>query len=430
MSDAALFEDAAFDADDGLDELDELDGFEDSDFAADGLDELDDFVDELDADGLDGLDDMADELDELDYAGDFAFDEASDLFLPGLSGLISGPAATSIMRLLNPAVMDSLDADEVDAFFGRIGGFLKRAAKSAAPMLRRALPMVQNVAGYAGPWGRLVSAGIGGVQGLLDGKGLKGALSGAVGGLLPGAAGNVAQGLLSGVLGGDGAEDDAAVDAMADLFDAAHPHAVHASAAHARAAQAAHAHAAHAHAAHAAHAARAAHAHGVRAVHAHPAHANRLHAAVALPIGAGLVTRVIGKHGLAPALRHLVGSPAAMHRVHGLSPRLNHVERQLLGAAHKIPGSVGRRLQAMRRIGHHAAHLVRRRSVASPASAVRAIPAAVRAAIRQVVPRVVRAPHALVRSPAVAARRVRARRILMRRTPVDIVLRASIVRAR
>ena len=146
MSDAALFDDLAFDAGDELD-----DGFEGFDLADDGLDEL---ADEFEAaDGWDDLDDLdADGLDddELDEFGDFALDEASGLFMPGASSLVSGPAALSMMRLLNPAVMDSLDADEADSFFGRIGGFLGKLAKRAAPFVRRALPMVQKIAGVAG----------------------------------------------------------------------------------------------------------------------------------------------------------------------------------------------------------------------------------------------------------------------------------------
>jgi hypothetical protein len=442
-----LFEDAAME---GLDEL-EADGFEADgldeldELEADGLDELDEFeadgLDDLDDDGLDAMDELDeltdDALDDLDYAGDFAFDEASDLFVPGAPTLISGPAASSLMNMLNPAVMDSMDADEVDAFFGRIGGFLKRAARSAAPFLRRALPMVQKVAGFAGPWGRLVSAGLGGVQGLMEGKGLKGALQGAVGGLIPGAGGAIAQNLLGSVLSADAAEDDAAVDAMADLFDAAAPHHPRAGvrpAAH-RVVNHVHVATGRVHPRHVAHAhAHAHHAHGhAHRVHGHPhvvhPHGRRLHAAVALPIGAGLVSRVIGRHGLAPALRRIGRSPA-LHHIRGVVPRLIRAERQLLRAAHLIPGSVGRRLRTMRHIGHHAAHLVRRRSATSPAAAVRVIPAAVNAAIRHVVPKVTSSPSVLVRAPAVAAARVRKRRKIMRRTPIDIVLRAHILRAR
>ncbi len=412
MSDAALFEDSAFDATDEFE-----DSFEDFDLASDGLDELDDEFEAMD--GWDGLDEL--ELDGLDTFeddgfedefGDFALDESSGLFMPGGSSLVSGPAAMSMMRLLNPAVMDSLDADEGDAFFGRLLGGL---ARRAVPFIRKALPMVQKVAGAAGPWGRLVSAGLGGVQGLMDGKGWKGALQGAVGGLLPGAAGSAVTGLLGNVLNAD----DAAVDAMADWADAHHGHHVAAAraVAHGRPA---------ARAAHAVHAARPhAPAHGSPA---HHAHAVRLHRAVALPIGAGLTTRAVAHHVLGHAMRHGARGPIVLSHARGILPKLRHVERTLLRAANAIPGTTGRKLRGIRHIGHRVAHAVHHAGHGGPAAAIRGLPQMVHSAVTRTVPRLVQSPRALMRSPAVAAKRVALRRRIVRRIPIEILFRAHIVR--
>src|SRR6185295_7765222 len=108
-------------------------------------------------DAADGLDDG------------FAMDAASGLYVPAARPLITGPAALAVARRLNPFVLESMDADEADAFFRRIrramsrvgrgvlrtaGGLARRAvrvagrvARAAAPILSRALPIVQRVAG-------------------------------------------------------------------------------------------------------------------------------------------------------------------------------------------------------------------------------------------------------------------------------------------
>jgi hypothetical protein len=422
MTDEALFDDAAFDASDEFEEFDlGADGFDEfTDELSDEFDEADawDDVEALDADGYDGLE---------DEFGDFALDEESGLFMPGASSLVSGPAATSMMRALNSAVMSSLDADEADSFFGRVGGFLGGLAKRAAPFVRKALPMVQKIAGSAGPWGRLVSAGLGGVQGLMDGKGLQGALQGAVGGLLPGGAGGALSGLLGGVLGGDGADDDAAVDAMADWADAHHGHHV-AAARIARAGHAvnpSHIHAARPHS-------RAVHAHGPGHTGHSPAHrhvqAIRLHRGVALPIGAGLTTRAVARHVLGHALRHAARGPVALSHVPALMPRLRHMERTLLRVANQVPGTTGRRLRAVRHIGHQVAHAVNRHGVAGLPAMARALPTAVRLAVQRTVPRILSSPRAFVRSPAAAGRRVILRKRIIRRIPIEILFRAHIVR--
>src|SRR5215472_13521021 len=123
MSDAALFDEFEAEGFDDLDEDASLDAL-DADEGFEGLDEFGedlDAGDELEA-ALDGLDDDAlddidaydaldDDLDDLDEFGDYALDEESDLYLPGATRLMSGPAATAVMARLHPAVMDSLDAD-------------------------------------------------------------------------------------------------------------------------------------------------------------------------------------------------------------------------------------------------------------------------------------------------------------------------------
>lgn len=171
---------------------------------------------------------------------DFDVDAASGLFLPHQADtLISGPQALAMAQALNPFVTLALPADDVDAFFKRIlrnakglargvlrtvgnriartvGRGLGRFAKFAAPLLRRALPFVQRFARFVPGWGKLISAGLGAAQGLLEGRGLKGALAGALSGVVPGLGGKLAQA----VLRGDAAEDDASLDALADLADA------------------------------------------------------------------------------------------------------------------------------------------------------------------------------------------------------------------
>ncbi|MFN8640233.1 MAG: hypothetical protein U0802_00685 [Candidatus Binatia bacterium] len=178
--DADLFEDAF------AGEADELDAL---DWAGDAFEELDELAGELD-----GLDEEArsEELFDAfesedgfesaeDAFGDFAADAATGLYLPRPAGpLITGPAAVALARTLNGFVADSLDADDADAFFRRIGRAMRRVGRGiargvrtvgrgiargargavqvarrvgriAVPLLRRALPILQRVAGFAGP---------------------------------------------------------------------------------------------------------------------------------------------------------------------------------------------------------------------------------------------------------------------------------------
>ncbi|NPC52061.1 hypothetical protein HPC50_33925, partial [Corallococcus exiguus] len=143
-------------------------GFEPSGFEDDGFEELFAEAEAEDAfledDGFDG----------------FEASPASGLFMPATSNrLVSGPAAVTLARTLNPFVLESMDADDAEAFLGRITRRIRSAARGiargvrragqlgaaalrrAGPLLARALPVVQRVAGLAGPWGRVVAAGVG-----------------------------------------------------------------------------------------------------------------------------------------------------------------------------------------------------------------------------------------------------------------------------
>jgi hypothetical protein len=248
MSDTALFEEDTLAEGEAL-EAGDLEAGADA-YGDDAFDELDELAEAGDVEGLDALEELdaaeglADEFEEslgdefaeedsADAFGDYAVDDATGLYLPRRQ-LITGPAAVAIARRLNPFVLEAMSADDADAFFrrigrglrrigrgvgrvaGRVGRVVGRVARAAAPLLQRALPIIQRVAGIAGPWGRLVSAGIGAARGLIAGRGLRGALAGAVGGLIPGVGGQIARS----VLGGDGADDDAALDALADMADA------------------------------------------------------------------------------------------------------------------------------------------------------------------------------------------------------------------
>lgn len=361
-----FLEESAFDAADGLD------GFAD-DFDADALAGLESFADELDGldaadgfegDGLDALDGFDDLLDGADDA--FELDAASGLYLPGTPRIISGPAAVTLARGLQPLVMDSLDADDSDAFFRRLRNVARRVAsgvarvgraaapllRRAAPLLRRALPMVQRVAGMAGPWGRLVSAGIGAAQGLMSGRGLRGALAGAVGGLVPGVGGRIA----SSLLGGSGMDDDASLDALADMSDA-----------------------------------------------------RLVVPAVALPLGAGLAARVVARQAVPD------GTPLGAAARGALRARAANVERQLLSAALQVPGTAGRRLRVLRAITHQAAPRLRAQG---PAAALPAMPQVVRAALQRGLAQAQRMPQLGAVPAQVAARRVAARQRVLRTTPV------------
>ena len=342
----AADESDALDALDTADEFEEVDEFEEADALAD------EFEEELAAD------DSADELDEF---GEFAVDEASGLYLPSAPRLISGPAAVALAQRLNPFVVESMDADDADAFFRRIGRGLRRigrgigrvagrVARVAAPLLRRALPMIQRVAGLAGPWGRLVSAGIGAARGLASGRGLRGALAGAVGGLIPGVGGRIA----SSILRADGADDDGALDALADMADA-----------------------------------------------------GQVSPGVALPLGAGLAARI--------ATPRVAGNiPPAIAR------RAAAAERTMLRAGTAVRGRIGRRLRLLRMMARlaRARLLRRRRGVGAPAAA---LPVAAASAARQVIRRARQQPSLGASSPAAAARRTAARQRILRSVPLSAV---------
>ncbi|MBN9682411.1 MULTISPECIES: hypothetical protein [unclassified Corallococcus] len=345
-------------------------GFEPSGFEDDGFEELfaeaeaeDAFLEE---DGFDG----------------FEPSPTSGLFVPATSNrLVSGPAAVTLARALNPFVLESMDADDAEAFFRGITRRIRGAARGiargvrragqlgaaalrrAGPLIARALPVVQRVAGLAGPWGRVVAAGIGAAQGLLRGQGLRGALAGAVGGLIPGVGGRIA----SSVLRGDGADDDASLDALADMADA-----------------------------------------------------RQVPAAVALPLGAGLAARVVTRQAV-PMSTALGGAAQGVLRA-----RTRGVEQLLMRLCHQTPGTAGRRLRLMRLIARLAAGNLRLRG---PGGAITALPRVVRGAGRRVLTRAVQVPSMGVVPPRLAARRVHARRHALRHIPVSVVSAASVRRA-
>ena len=413
MSDAALFEEDALEADGMHDAFEELDADESLDFDAseelDGLDEDGfaeealDFADEGDEayDGLESDEFSADEEDDLDG---FAFDEATGLYAPSAS-LVSGPAALAMMRSLNPFVLSSMDSDDADAFFGnlfrgirnvvsrvgrgiggvvrKVGGGLARFGRMAAPFLKKALPFVQNIVRNIPGFGTIASAALGGLQGLMDGKGLGGALQGALGGVLPGPLAGIAKtlggggglgNLLKGVLGGDGADDDADLDALADMADA-----------------------------------------------------HRVPHAVAHPIAAGLGARLLMRR----MLDGMTGHPLAhvLRRMHHLHPTMKNVERALVRAAHRIGGAPGRGVRAIRHVARQAAAVAAPRTTSLPAI-VRTAPAATKVAIGRVIRRAAQSPRAYARPVAVAARRHRMRRHFMRRLPIDLVFRGYATSAR
>lgn len=371
-ADALSDDDAALDGFDDLDALAALDEFDDSlDLDAldeDGFDDLGD-LDALDGTGFDALADLADE-EEGDF-NDFALDGATGLYLPQTPTLITGPAAIAAARRINPVVLASLSADDSDAFFrralrrarriargvgriasrvgaGRIARIAGGVLRRAAPLLRRAAPFLQRVVRNLGPWGSLTAAGIGAVQGLASGRGLRGALAGAIGGAIPGIGGRLA----SMVLRGDGADDDAALDALADMADA-----------------------------------------------------GQVPGAVALPVGVGLVTRMATRNGL-----HRLGSSARV--VPQVWPGARQAERMFLAAAARLPGSAGQRLRLLRLAGRGAAQQLGQQP--SVATAVRALPAVARRLSSRLVQVARRAPGAGAVPRAVAIRRMAARQRLLR----------------
>ncbi|MFL5343852.1 MAG: hypothetical protein ACJ8AT_03625 [Hyalangium sp.] len=345
------------------DEFGELDGFEEDGFA------------EL-------LGEDAEGFEEGDGFEGFEMDLASGLYMPNASPrLISGPAAVVLARSLNPFILESMDADDAEAFFRRIARRVRGAVRGvargvqqvgrvagpllrrAAPLLRRALPIIQRVAGVAGPWGRVLSAGIGAAQGLLEGRGLRGALAGAVGGLIPGVGGRIASTLLR----ADGADDDASLDALADMADA-----------------------------------------------------RQVPPAVALPMGAGLAARVVARQAV-PS-----GTPLGAAAQGAMRARTRALEQYLMRVAQQVPGTAGRRLRVLRAIALLAARNLHRRG---PGAAIGALPQVVRGVSRRVLARTAQSPGLGAVAPGVAAQRVRARQQILRRIPISTVSAASLRQA-
>lgn len=355
----ALDELAALDDQEAFDELAELDGFDDSD----ELELLDD--DSF----LDDLDDAA--LDDEDALSDYAMHPSSGLYLPRQPTLVTGPAAIAAARRLNPVVIESLRADDADAFFRRIrrlarrvGGLVRRVGsiplvrrigrvaggllRRAAPLLLRAMPAIQRIVGFAGPFGRLAAAGIGAVRGLASGGGWRGALAGAIGGAVPGIGGRIA----SMVLRGNGADDDAALDALADMTDA-----------------------------------------------------GQVPAAVALPIGAGLAARVATRQGLER-------QGTATQAVARAWPAARAAERVFLSSLANLPGSAGQRLRLLNLAARAAALRVGQQPGVRVAA--QAIPSAARTAARQVMVTARRMPRLGAITRSLAIRRLLLRQRLLR----------------
>lgn len=289
------------------------------------------------------------------YYEDHDFDAGTDLYVPARTMPVIGPTTVAAARRLNPAVLASLSADDADAFLRRAQSNLRRIRRFArqvssvtGPLLVRALPMVQRVAGLAGPWGRLVSAGIGAARGAAAGGGLRGAFAGAISGAIPGIGGQLA----SAVLGGDGADDDAALDALADMADA-----------------------------------------------------GQVHPAVALPLGAGLAARAATRQAM-----HHVGY-AAPPAAHPVWMRGRSVEQALLQGGLAIPGGIGRRLRLLRAASRLTANLAGAQG--TPAEAARALPTAAHDSIQRVAQLAQRAPQTGASSPAAAAERIAARQRIL-----------------
>jgi len=370
--------------DDGFDDLD-LDGYDD----IDGFDDVDDDFDDDGFDDIDELDDidaMSIDDDGFDDLDDFDFDAASGLYVPNAPTIISGPAATAIARTLQAAALDSLDADDADAFWGRLKGFVKKAARGVKGLAKRvasgvgkivknpafrklagaALNHIQRIAKVAGPWGRVVAAGIGGARGLLSGGGWKGALRGAVQGALPGVAGKA----ISGLLRADGLDDEAGLDALADLVDA-----------------------------------------------------GQIPRAVALPIGAGLAARAMARRGIAAAQMRTASAQA---RVRGMWRHMQRTMLTMLRAARSIPGPAGRKLRILRQVARNAA-MTLARSAQSPRAAAQMTSAAAASAARKVVPVAAQRPAMGRVPPHVAARRTQQRLQIIRQVGPRALTRGQIM---
>jgi hypothetical protein len=390
----------AWDAPDALHEMEELadafDAFEDEPFqdpfgadpySADPY-SADPYSDPFENDPFenDPFEDLFAQAEAQDAFEDDGFDAfeqspTTGLFTPATAQrLVSGPAAVMLARGLNPLVMDALSADDAEAFLSSVARRMRNAARTvargvrrvgqlgvaavrrAAPLLSRALPLVQRVAGLAGPWGRVVAAGIGAARGLMQGQGLRGALAGAASGLIPGVGGRIASSLLR----GDGMDDDASLDMLADMADA-----------------------------------------------------RQVPAAVALPLGAGLAARMVSRHAVPNALMLGAGAQGV------LRARTRGLEQQLMRVMRGLRGTPGRRLRLLRAIAALSARNLRLRG---PSNALGALPRVVQGMSRQILTRAVQAPTLATVSPQVAARRVQVRQQVMRRIPVAAVSTARVRR--
>lgn len=378
------FEGEDYEEEDAFGDLEEGDGTEADGFEGDGFADGAFGDDAFEEDGLED-DTFADAFEaELDEFGDFAFDAASGLYQPARAPLITGSAAMRAAAQLNHLVLDSMDADDADAFFRRIrraiggvarrvGGAVRSVARRAGgiartvgrglrtvgrlagPLLQRALPMIQRVAGLAGPWGRLISGGIGAVRGLAEGRGLRGALAGALSGALPGIGGRLA----SAVLNFDGADEDAALDAMADMADT-----------------------------------------------------RRVAGWLAIPVAAGLAARMVARAGV------VRGRALPSRARHQVVQQTRQAQRTVAAAARQVGGSPARRIRAMRSMGRLTSAMLRR---VPPQQALRALPAATRRAAALIARRLRAQPGGGRSTPLAAARRLAARSQVLRRVPAALV---------
>lgn len=350
------------------------------------MNEADDFL--VSGDCCDAADSAVDDfgntyfdraLDDLDL-GD-SIDLHSDEFVVTMAESPAiPPAQASFGAAVNQLLLHDLDAGSADEFLRRVRRrvvqvgrqvargaasptALRRLARVAGPMarrlgpqlVRRGLPMLSRVVRYAGPWGRVAAAGLGATQALLEGRGWRGAIVGAAGAALPGPAGRIAASLLR----GDGADDDAALDALADLAD-------------------------------------------TRAVGAE----------VALPMAAALATRMIVRRGHCPQCVERTpprGQAAIWHRARRAEPALLN---QLLHAQ----GSAGQRIRVLRDVARAGA-LTLREHRGSPGGAC--VQNVLRNVGQGVAQRIEAKPMRGAVAPAVAARRLRARVEYQRRVQQD-----------
>ncbi|RKG67748.1 hypothetical protein D7W79_34995, partial [Corallococcus exercitus] len=109
----------------------EAEGFEEDPFEGEGF--ADDGFEELFAEA-----EAEDAFLEEDGFDAFEQDPASGLYMPTTAQrLVSGPAAVALARTLNPFVLESMDADDAEAFLGRIARRVRSAARGVARGVRR-----------------------------------------------------------------------------------------------------------------------------------------------------------------------------------------------------------------------------------------------------------------------------------------------------